>query len=255
MRRDMCCTPPPPRPPFPSPRPLTFLLDTWGKGGRLIRVTKRKASAAKGATMNLSTHHRRTEMKRLVRLRAVSANPRISHTWTRFRKMWERGREKKNSNSYTSLAFFPRAHPVLCCDAPTASSPPWPNGEWDVSPENLLSCLSGDFVFLVLDIVGVVLWRVFFSSLPPHRLLPVIFVFIEVLFAAAAAAATVYSASTHQRCWASTQPHPRPLRGAQPHLPGRPLLHLPEWRTFPGKGTTQQRRDSAREGCGWSEAG
>lgn len=79
-------------------RPLTFLLHTWGKGGRLIKVTKRKdlcsSAAAKGTMLNLSRQHRRTEMKRLARLQAVSTNPKISHTWTWFRKMWERGREK-----------------------------------------------------------------------------------------------------------------------------------------------------------------
>lgn len=275
--------PSPPAPPsiaschlsLPAPHPLTFLLDTWGKGGKLIKVTKRKdlcsSAAAKGTVLNLSRQHRRTEMKRLARLQAVSMNSKISHTWTWFRKMWKVGRGAGgNSNSYAvfnqkhtwlwvySAAFFGfflscQSSSVLRCpNFCISSSPPWLNKEWDISAATCLPpfqrlCLVG------LNIVGVGFLSL---SLSPYRLLAVIFVFIEdpfgVLLLPSTARQPINFAGLPCR---EAPPHPRPLRSTEPYLPVRLLLHLPERRTSPENGTTQQRRDSGSEGCEWSEAG
>lgn len=134
---------------------------------------------------------------------------------------------------------------LWCPNFCTSSSPRWLNEEWDISAETCFPAFQGLCLFGFRYCGCCILGVFFLLSLSPHRLLVVIFVFIEDPFGVLLL--LLLLSIVHQPINFAGLPHreapthPRPLRGAEPHLPVRPLLHLPEWRTtWKGDDTTKE---------------
>lgn len=201
-------------------------------------------------------------MKRLARLQAVSPNPKISHTWTWFRQIWERRRGKKKKKQLHCIQthntldggfilqllwlLFIMSIQLCCCDGRTSA--PLPHHPGSKRSKTLVQRPA----FLPLSFLGFRYWLccgcrvlrfcfffVFLPSLSSSTFGCHICFYWRSVWCAAAAA--VYNASTHQLCLgfsrreAPATPEAAPRRWT-PTSAVRPLLHLPEWRTSPGKG-------------------